>query len=157
TNNKQVVRDLQCEVMRERFAKRLGGLSYFGLPSSSLEDVAQWSPLLQRVTAVERGEAGKEWEMQNEVLINAFRLGISRMLTLLRGDIDSILLSDVDGHGNKPAWPYDVISLDYSGGLFYRNEGGQLCRLEAIKKVFERQAAAGAKEFLLFVSFNLDQ
>ncbi|HWW01744.1 MAG TPA: hypothetical protein VNZ64_18745 [Candidatus Acidoferrum sp.] len=156
TSNKQVVRDLQCEVIRQRFANRLGSLSYFGLPSSSLEDVAQWSPLLQRITAVERGETGKEWEIQNELLTNAFRLGFSRKLTLLRGDIDSVLISDVDSYGNKPSWPYDIISLDYSGGLFYQNQGGQLCRLEAIKKVFQRQAASGTKEFLLFLSFNLD-
>jgi len=157
TPNKQVVRDLQCEVIRQRFSQRLGALSYFGLPSSSLDDVAQWSPLLQRITAVERGGAGKEWEIQNEMLMNAFRLGVSRKLTLLRGDIDSVLLSDVDSYGNKPSWPYDIVSLDYSGGLFYRNEGGRLCRLEAIKRVFQRQAASGAKEFLLFLSFNLDQ
>lgn len=157
TSNKQVVRDLQCEVIQRRFADRLGALSYFGLPSSSLEDVSQWSPLLDRVTAIERGEPGKEWEVQNELLVNAFRLGISHKLTLLRGDIDSILSSDVDAHGNRPSWPYDVVSLDYSGGLFYRNEGGQLVRLEAIKKLFQRQATGSAKEFLLFLSFNLDQ
>jgi hypothetical protein len=157
THNKQVVRDLQCEAIRERFPNRLGTLSYFGLPSSSLEDVVQWLPLLERITAVERGEAGKEWEMQNEVLMNAFRLGVSRKLTLLRGDIDGVVLSDVDSHGNKPSWPYDIITLDYSGGIFYRNDEGHLSRLEAIKKVFHRQATAGAKEFLLFLSFNLDQ
>jgi hypothetical protein len=89
--------------------------------------------------------------------MNAFRLGVSRKLMLLRGDIDGILLSDSDTHGNKPTWPYDLISLDYSGGLFYRNEAGHLARLEAIKRVFQRQAAADAKEFLLFLSFNLDQ
>lgn len=157
TSNKQVVRDLQCEVIRQRFAARLGTLSYFGLPSSSLEDVAQWSPLLDRITAVERGAAEREWEVQNELLVNAFRQGISHKLTLLRGDIDSILLSGLDTHGNQPTWPYDVVSLDYSGGLFYRNEGAQLSRLEAIKRVFQRQASGGAREFLLFLSFNLDQ
>ena len=157
TSNKQVVRDLQCEAIHQRFPVRLGRLSYFGLPSSSLEDVDQWSPLLQRITAVERGEPGKEWEMQNELLINAFRLGFLRKLTLLRGDIDEVLLSNTDSYGNKPSWPYDIVSLDYCGGLFYRNAAGQLGRLEALKKVFHHQAAAGANEFLLFLSFNLDQ
>ncbi|MGD0649867.1 MAG: hypothetical protein ABSA97_01775 [Verrucomicrobiia bacterium] len=157
TPNKQVVRDLQCEVIRQRFPARLGALSYFGLPSSALEDVGQWSPLLERIAAVERGEAGKEWELQNELLVNAFRLGLSHKLTLLRGDIDSVLVSGVDKHGSQPVWPYDIVSLDYSGGLFYRDEGGQLCRLEAIKRVFQRQANAKAKEFLLFLSFNMDQ
>jgi hypothetical protein len=157
TSNKQVVRDLQCEAVRQRFSDRLGSLSYFGLPSSSVEDVAQWSPLLQRITAVERGEAGKEWELQHELLANAFRLGFSRKLNLLRGDIDDILLSDADSYGNRPFWPYDIVSLDYSGGLFYRDKAAHLCRLEAIKRLFQRQAAAGANEFLVLLSFNLDQ
>jgi len=157
TQNKQVVRDLQCDSIRQRFPARLGALSYFGLPSSSLDDVVQWFPLLERITAVERGEAGTEWQLQHELLVNAFRLGISHKLTLLRGDIDSVLLSGVDDHGSHPEWPYDVVSLDYSGGLFYRDEPGQLRRLEAIKRLFQRQATAGAKEFLFLLSFNMDQ
>jgi hypothetical protein len=122
-----------------------------------LEDVAQWDPLLRRITAVERGEAGREWVIQNELLTNAFRLGISSKLTLLRGDIDRVLITDADEFGNKPDWPYDIVSLDYSGGLFYRDRTGHPCRLEAIRQLFNRQASARASDFVLFLSFNLDQ
>ncbi len=157
TTNKQVVRDLQCGAIRQHLVARLGRLSYFGLPSSSLDDVAQWSPLLERIVAVERGEPGREWVLQNELLLNAFRLGISSKLTLLRGDIDHILTTGIDDFGNIPDWPFDIVSLDYSGGLFYHDSAGQPTRLEAIRQVFSRQADATASAFLFFLSFNLDQ
>jgi hypothetical protein len=157
TTNKQVVRDLQCGTIRQYLSGRLGHLSYLGLPSSSLDDVAQWYPLLNRITAVERGEMGCEWVTQNELLLNAFRLGISRKLRLLRGDIDDILVTGADTFGSKPDWPYDVLSLDYSGGLFYRNAAGRPSRLEAISQLFNRQANARVSDFVLLLSFNLDQ
>ena len=157
TVNKQVVRDLQCDAIRQHMGTRLGHLSYFGLPSSSLEDVSQWNPLLSRITAVERGEPGREWILPHELSFNAFKLGISTKLSLLRGDIDHVLINGEDGYGNKPNWPFDIVSLDYSGGLFYKDSCGNSIRLEAIKQVFQRQAATRASEFLFFLSFNLDQ
>ncbi|MFY9622579.1 MAG: hypothetical protein WAQ99_22370 [Pyrinomonadaceae bacterium] len=155
TSNKQVVRDLQCDAIQKYLRPRLGRLSYFGLPSSSLEDVLQWSPLLERITAVERGEEGSEWVRQNELLVNAFRLGISQKLTLLRGDIDQILIKGTDPYGKHPEWPYDIVSLDYSGGLFYNDEVGKPIRLEAIEHVFKNQAKAKATDFVFLLSFNL--
>jgi hypothetical protein len=157
TTNKQVVRDLQCEAIHKHLAARLGRLSYFGLPSSSLDDVKQWNPLLERITAAERGEVGKDWVLQHELLLNAFKLGLSRKLTLLRGDIDQILITGGDAYGNRPEWPYDIVSLDYSGGLFYRDSAGQPTRLHAIRRVCEHESRAGATDFVLFLSFNLDQ
>ena len=157
TSNKRLVRDLQCEAIHKHMGKRLGQLSYFGLPSSSLEDVVQWEALLARITAVERGDAGREWVLQNELMVNAFKLGISSKVTLLRGDIDRVLISGTDNFGSKPEWPYDIVSLDYSGGLFYRDGSHQQQRLEAVRQVFIRQAAAKAADFVFFLSFNLDQ
>jgi hypothetical protein len=153
--NKQTVRDLQCAAIQHALTERLGRLSYFGLPSPGLEDVVQWSPLLERIIAVERGEKHREWERQHSLIVNAFRSGVSQKLTLLRGDIDHILVTGTDECGNKPSWPFDVVSLDYSGGLFYRDSTGTPIRLEAIKKLFQHQSRAEAKEFLLFLSFSV--
>jgi hypothetical protein len=94
---------------------------------------------------------------QNELVVSAFKLGIYSKLILLRGDIDQILISGKDVYGNTPNWPYDIVSLDYSGGMFYRDECQQPRRLEAIKQVFVLQAAAKALDFLFFLSFNLHQ
>lgn len=75
----------------------------------------------------------------------------------MRGDIDQILNTGSDAYGNCPKWPYDIVSLDYSGGLFYRDRAGQPTRLHAIRRVCEHESSAGATDFVLFLSFNLDQ
>jgi hypothetical protein len=155
TKNKQVVRDLQCEFILKHLAAKRGVLTYLGLPSSSLEDVCQWLPLLGRITAVERGLAIAPWRLQNELLANAFLHGIMSKLRLLRGDIGEVIITGKDDFGNSPEWPFDVVSLDYSGGLFYPDGHGFPRRLEALKQLFIKQAHAEAKEFILFLSFNL--
>jgi hypothetical protein len=157
TTNKQVVRDLQCETIQRAFPTQLGKLSYFGLTSSSMEDVVQWAALLNRVCAVERGEPGHEWQLQNLLLLNAFKHGLSHKITLFRGDIDLIITTGKDQFGNAPSWPFDIVSLDYSGGLFYRSLDNSFMRLEALKRCFDRQWDAGACAFVLLLSFNLDQ
>lgn len=154
TLNKQVVRDLQCETITKYFGQSLGRLAYFGLPSSSLDDVVQWSPFLGSITAVERGENGKEWELQHDLELQAFKNGLFDRLTLLRGDIDDVLLQGKDSLGTKVSFPFDIISLDYSGGLFYANKG-ELKRLKAIDAVFQHQGEPG-RNFLFFLSCNLD-
>lgn len=156
TPNKQVVRDLQCESLLKHLSARRGLLRYFGLPSTALDDVRQWSPLLCSITAVERGSSGGEWRSQNELLVNAFLSGLTSKLKLLRGDIDQILITGKDDFKSEPSWPFDVVSLDYSGGLFYRNGEGEFTRLEALRHVFARQNQANANNFVFLLSFNLD-
>ena len=48
---------------------------------------------------------GTEWVVQNEFLLNAFRFGISSKLTLLRGDIDHVLITDSDDFGKSLIGP----------------------------------------------------
>ena len=154
TQNKQVVRDLQCETITKYFGHRLGDLSYFGLPSSSLSDVKQWASLLKCITAVERGESGKEWELQHDLEFEAFRCGLFNKLTLLRGEIDQILLTGRDNNGKQPVFPFDIVSLDYSGGLFYKDSTGMSVRIAAIEAVVERQSPT-KNDFVLLVSCNM--
>jgi hypothetical protein len=154
TRNKQVVRDLQGETITKFFASGLGRLRYFGLPSSSLDDVIQWAAFLESITAVERGERDKEWELQHDVEFQAFKSGLFDKLTLLRGDIDEILINGKDGLGAAVAFPFDIVSLDYSGGLFYVIEG-EMKRLKAIDAAFEHQSVF-RRNFVFFLSCNLD-
>jgi hypothetical protein len=155
TGNKQVVRDLQCETITTCLASRLGGLSYFGLPSTSLDDVKQWAAFFKHISAVERGEAGREWEFQHDLELEAFRCGLFDKLTLLRGDIDQIILTGKDSNGKPATFPFDVVSLDYSGGLFYTDSQGRFSRIEAIGALVERQSVAKT-DFVLLISCNLD-
>lgn len=155
TANKQVVRDLQCRVIRDRFSDRLGGLRYFGLCSPEMKDVRDWAPLFSVIVAVERGERGSGFRDQHRLLITAAQHGLSGKIRLLRGDIDEAILRGSDDFGNTIPYPFDVVSLDYSGGLFYRNGSGSFGRLRAIETVIRHQAAR-TTPFLLFISTNTD-
>jgi hypothetical protein len=155
TRNKQVVRDLQCDLIRRAFEQRLGHLKYFGLSSPDMKDVRDWAPLFAEFHVVERGQEGKEWLDQHDLLVTAALTGLSGKTRLLRGDIDTIALVGKDTCGVPVAYPFDVISLDYSGGLFYRT-AGEIPRLKAIERVIEEQGKR-QREWLLFVSLRLDQ
>lgn len=152
-----MVRSLQRETIEEHFRlERLGNLRYFGLPSSSLGDISQWNDLFGEFVAVERGEEDKEWELQHDLALQAYQTGLLEKIKLLRGDIDSMIRTGKDPFRRKVKFPFDVVSLDYSGGLFYRDAKGDLGRLKAISALFERQAPAKG-DFVLLISCNLDQ
>lgn len=155
TENKQVVRDLQCNIIKKYFNDRLGNLSYLGLCSPEMKDVLDWVPLFASITAVERGLSGQEYRDQHHLLLTAARARVLEKLILLRGDIDTVLLNGHDDFGKPVSFPYDVISLDYSGGLFYRENEGEFKRLKAIQISIEKQAIYNTP-FLLFISCNLD-
>jgi hypothetical protein len=155
TTNKDRVRELQRDTIERFFPTANGQLRYFGLPSSALADAVAWQDLFSDFSAVERGEEGKEWELQHDLELQAFRSGISDRVTQLRGDIDLIIARGKDVYGNKVVFPFDVISLDYSGGLFYCDRKGNKTRLQAIAAVVERQARA-KRNFVLMIFSNLD-
>lgn len=156
TKNKDTVRGLQRETIEHWLGPRLGNLRYFGLPSSALADAIAWQEMFEEFVAVERGTKGREWELQHDLELEAFRSGISHKVSLLRGDIDVIIKRKKDECGNRLRFPFDVVSLDYSGGLFYRNKLGNFGRLQAITSVIAQQATKHS-DFVFCVSCNLDQ
>ena len=152
THNKQIVRDYQGNLIAEIFKTRLGNLAYFGLPSPDMMDVRDWLPLFSKVIAVERPTVQSTHRDQHRLLLTASLYGIDEKLYLLRGDIDEIILSGRDDFDNPLIPPFDVVSLDYSGGLFYK-KGNRFLRLEAIKKLIEINERK-IDGFLLFISAN---
>ena len=154
TKNKDRVRQLQRETI-EKYLPGRQDLRYFGLPSSALADAIAWQEIFSEFVAVERGEEGKEWELQHDLELQAFRSGISDRVTQLRGDIDVIIARGKDKFGNKVKFPFDIVSLDYSGGLFYKDRKGDKLRLQAIARLIERQAKA-KQPTILMISCNLD-
>lgn len=156
TKNKDTVRTLQRNTIRKYLADKLGRLRYFGLPSSTLGDARAWEDDFAEFVAVERGERGKEWELQHDLEFQAFRVGLFGKVRQFRGDIDSVIRKGRDQIGNKVPFPFDVVSLDYSGGLFYRDEAHGLCRLKAIATLIEQQSKSEL-DFVLLISCNLDQ
>ncbi|MGB7437905.1 MAG: hypothetical protein WBR26_21570 [Candidatus Acidiferrum sp.] len=146
---------MQRETIVECFPDDLGRLRYFGLPSTALGDAIEWQDLFTQFVAVERGQAGSEWEMQHDLELTAFRSGVFDRVTLLRGEIDSIIHRKKDAFGNRLRFPFDVVSLDYSGGLFYRDRKGTFTRLRAIEETIQAQSKAKTN-FVLLISCNLD-
>lgn len=155
TPNKAVVRRLQRETIEECHAHSLGSLRYFGLPSTALADAIEWKDLFKHFVAVERGETGTEWEMQHDLELTAFRAGLFGRVSLLRGEIDAIIHKKRDTFGNRLRFPFDVVSLDYSGGLFYKDRRGTFTRLRAIEETIQGQAKTKTN-FVLLISCNLD-
>ena len=154
TPNKQVVRDLQCEKIRNFLGSRLGYLKYFGLCSPSMKDVRDWAALFSEFHVVERGQEGKECHDQHELLVSASLHGLSKKISMLRGDIDKIIMEGEDRWGNPVAYPFDVVSLDYSGGLLYKDQEGRIPRIRAIEHLILEQAAY-PRPWVLFVSLRL--
>lgn len=156
TKNKQEVRDLQRQVIQKYLKDRLGAIRYFGLPSDEMRDIIDWRPFFSEFVAVERGIEPDTWERQHLLMLSAFKADVLLQLTLLRGDIDRIILDAKDDRGNVPNYPFDVVTLDYSGGLLYRDQQGKQYRLDAVRELVHQQAQHKAN-YLLFISTNLDQ
>jgi hypothetical protein len=130
-------------------------LSYLGLPGKDLLDIISWREFIGNWTAVQIADSVEDAEIADELERNVFRYHLERGFHFLRGNID-ILLSSVEGQ-NKLHFPYQIVNLDYYGGLInakiskkgLRKESG---RLEAIRSLFHRQAG---QPFLLFLTLNL--
>jgi hypothetical protein len=155
TPNKAVVRRLQRETIEECLTPSLGSLQYFGLPSTALADVTEWRGLFKHFVAVERGESDTPWEMQHDLELTAFQTGLFDRVFLLRGEIDAIIHKKRDNFRNRLRFPFDVVSLDYSGGLFYKDRRGTFTRLRAIEETIQAQSKTKTN-FVLFISCNLD-
>lgn len=154
TKNKQTVRELQYLTIQKHLKKKIAILSYFGLPSDEMGDIIEWKPAFSKFIAVERGFEPDNWKSQHDLMLNAFKNDILSQTIILRGDIDDIILTGKDSYGNIVCYPFDVVTLDYSGGLLYRREGKQY-RLQAIRKLIDEQAQHKL-DYLLFISSNLD-
>lgn len=155
TKNKQKVREMNFKLIERFFNERKGELRYLGLPAGPLSDILQWKDYFYHYSAVERGQLGEEFRYQHELMLTAMKYGISKSFLLLRGDMDNILLNEGDDFGNSVEYPYDVVSLDYSGGLLYKNDLGKAKRPNSIAKLMESQAYLD-QDFLLIISTNMD-
>ena len=155
TINKQKVRELNLRLIKEYFETRKGQLRYFGLPGEGMRDILLWKDFFAYFCAVERGEPGEEFLLQHNLWLSAFKYGISDKLHLLRGELDNILLQGHDDYNNPVEYPFDVITLDYCGGVIYKNSTGQSARANSISELVRNQALHN-NDFLLFLTCNLD-
>jgi hypothetical protein len=138
---KSKVRDLNLRAMIDCLGKSKEGWAYFGLPSPAMEDVLSWRDHLRSVDAVERGAPGREWKGQHDLARTALLHGI-KGFRRHSGDIDDIILS-------KPiAWDFDVVNLDYTGGITYKGDNQKSKRITAIRSLLQKQGECGTSFFL---------
>lgn len=143
-------------------------LTYFGLPGPAIADLLDWQDLPGKRTGVERlagrGDRHRDdLERHRRLLRNVLANGISDGFQLLRGDIEDVILNGTDKDGTAPQlnnggtdrdsrFHYDVVNLDFFGGVGYRDRRGEAKRVRAQKKLFERQQGTS---FLLLLTVSV--
>lgn len=167
TQNKRFIRmNWDLPMISKLSAASNRQLSYFGLPGPEIEDIVDWQKHLANCTGVERlrkesADTEEDLQTQRRLMTNIFRKRIP-CFTLMRGEIEDIILSGVDSDnhrlpqsiGNPPtfsAFRYDLVNLDFLGGLGYEDREGAK-RIRAIKKLIERQKG---HNFLLLLTVNV--
>jgi hypothetical protein len=143
TLNKDIVRKEDMKLVFSEFKQKNRKLRYFGMPSGDMKDILTWKKFLSDYTAVEIDD-----EQVNEMALTAYKKGIINKLTILRGNIDDIILNNKDRDRNMLNSPFDIVFLDYFGGVYYRG----LDRINAIKTLFKIQKP---NNFVLLMTINL--
>ena len=169
TPNKSVIRRCWDQSILERWYTKINRpLSYFGLPGPEMHDLLDWRHLLGVRTGIESpGHTKKEREQADETIgrlnANIMQNGLSSGFQLLRADVEDVIIHSVDSYGTPPQlndgrpaqvarFKYDVVNLDFDGGLGYKDKSGAAKRVEAIKKLFERQEG---HDFILLLTINI--
>lgn len=151
TPNKDLIRkEFDRQVIEDQYLKKGKQLTYFGLPGPEMLDVLEWRSYLGTVIAVERDLYARHF-MRSKAFSKAFD---PTGFQILFGDIDDIILKGEDLEGMKPKESaFDVINLDYEGGLVYKDLTGASKRVRAIKKLFDLQQVV-KKDFILLLTVN---
>lgn len=154
SHDKALIRTSSVHLLEELHGVMHRQLSYLGLPSPWMGDIAAWRPHLGRVLAVEMEE-----RFIPDLVDRAFTLGLFHQLSYYIGDIDTILQNgrDKDGRDLSGEFPVDLVNLDYCSGLVY--DGFE--RIAALEGLFRRQGESLATVtggripyFLLFITHH---
>lgn len=141
--NKDFLRAVYDAQHVAHWCRRIGRpLKYLGLPAWEMRDIIEWQNHLGRFTTIEREE-----NQQHLMFLRANAKDVEHRLYSLYGEFDHILRVGYDAYGKLPEWPYDLVNLDYYGGLIYSD----LSRPEAIRKLIRNQATYRAS-FLLIIT-----
>lgn len=169
SSNKALVRSQWDLPIIEQWMRKLGAssLSYFGLPGPAISDLLDWQQCLGYCTGVERlrkaaGQRKEDLNTHRLILKNIMLNGIGNF-QLLRGQIEDVILDGTDLDNTRPhlskgpspliaPFHYDLVNLDFLGGMGYKDKKGESKRVRALKKLLERQRG---KSFLLILTLNV--
>lgn len=148
TPNKDAVRKYDKKKIEDLFLKKSKKLKYIGLPSPELNDILEWKEFLDTFVAIERGEPFDRYTAPHNLLLRATILGLRQKITLIRGELDDVLMAGKQYGGISIDYPFDVVFFDFFGGIL--NKGFN--RVNSLKNFFKNQAP---NDFLLLMTFNL--
>lgn len=148
TPNKDFIRSLDFGFIRDEFEYHKRKLKYFGLPSEGLYDIITWDQFIYSFTAVEFGGKLDGPSKQSLLVSRAIQKGYIAKLTLLRGDINDVIINDRDEVGTMVPYPFDIVNLDYGGSVLYPDRK----RVAALEVLFNRQKP---EDFILFITSNV--
>ena len=149
--NKNLIRTaFDKPLVKRQFDHAGRALVYFGLPSGRLYDVIDWKNYLGRIIAVERDVNEKRTMVRT-----AFFEGLLGKLQILESDLDELLVSGHDVYKETPRPDtFDLINLDYYGGLLLMNAPKNPKRVAAIRSMMMKQAKS-RRDFRVFLTVNV--
>lgn len=148
TPNKDIVRRYDKKKIEDLFLKKDKKLKYIGLPSPELNDILEWNEFLDTFVAIERGEQFDRTTAPHNLLLKATILKLRHKLTLIRGELDDVLMAGKRYGEINIDYPFDLAFFDFFGGIL--NKGFN--RVNSFKNFFKNQAP---NDFLLLMTFNL--
>jgi len=148
TDNKDFIRSVDYGFLEQEVEHQGKKLRYFGLPGENLYDAIVWKELLDEIVAVERGSKSDPYSKQNLLVCKALQLGVFNKLTLLRGEINEIILNDKDEIGSRIPYPFELVNLDYGGSILYPDR----LRIDALETLVSRQRPL---DFILLITSNV--
>lgn len=144
--NKDFLRTEYDKTLIAGWSRELGRkLKYLGLPAWKMLDIIEWQEFLTRFTTMEREE-----NQQHLLFLRANVKNVEERLQALYGEFDQILLDGRDEYRKMPEWPYDLVNLDYFGGLIYPT----MSRPKAIKQLICNQGTY-EQGFILLITQQL--
>lgn len=148
TPNKDIVRRYDKKKIEDLFLKKGKKLKYIGLPSPELNDILEWKEFLDTFVAIERGEQFDRITAPHNLLLKATILKLRHKLTLIRGELDDVLMAGKRYREINIDYPFDLAFFDFFGGIL--NKGFN--RVNSFKNFFKYQTP---NDFLLLMTFNL--
>ena len=147
-NKNSIRRNYDKPIIRKFSEQKKRKLIYFGLPGRNMTDVFEWEEHIGKIIAVEIDEIERHL-----LMVTAFQKGLDAELHVFVGDVDKLLLEGCDQYETPLDCTFDLINLDYYGGLIYKDLRGDSKRIEALRKLVERQRV-DKQDFLLLLTFN---
>lgn len=113
-----------------------------------MNDILEWKEFLDTFVAIERGEQFDRTTAPHNLLLKATILKLRHKLTLIRGELDDVLMAGKLYGEISIDYPFDLAFFDFFGGIL--NKGFN--RVNSFKNFFKYQTPS---DFLLLMTFNL--